>query len=109
MYKFLLLKISDTKHFWYAKIHHIISDGMSFKLLLNQAAEIYNLYGNDAGTEDIRYAYSEYALEDERYYQSQEMAADREYWINEFHASREAICIKRIAAAVVRQPAAIPC
>jgi len=83
LFKFVLLKISESKHFWYAKVHHLISDGFSFKLLLNQAAEIYDAYTRSEAYPLCNYQYSEYAEDDAAYYHSQGMAEDRAFWMEE--------------------------
>lgn len=84
LFHFKLLKISDRKHFWYAKIHHLIGDGYSFKLLLNQTAGFYSTVINGQPISFREYKYSEYALDDNEYYQSREFEADREFWLNEY-------------------------
>jgi len=82
LFNFKLLKVHDTKHFWYARIHHIISDGWSFKLLLNQTAEIYNSLEAGQPVPSAVYTYSDYAAEDEQYYRSTEAANDRSFWLS---------------------------
>ncbi|MDO6434621.1 amino acid adenylation domain-containing protein [Flavitalea sp. BT771] len=84
LYTFRLFKVGPSRYLWYAKIHHLISDGMSFKLLLNQAAEVYNALSRKTDYEPVIYNYSEYASDDNEYYASQEAAADREFWLTEF-------------------------
>lgn len=84
LFRFLLFRINDSRHLWYAKVHHLISDGMSFKLLLNQASALYGAYTRSGESTVITYNYSEYAAEDSEYYQSQHMNDDRSFWLNEF-------------------------
>jgi len=80
LFSFKLLKVADDKHFWYACMHHLISDGWSFRLLLNQAAQLY------AGQEVLLqvYNYSDYASDDNQYYQSDAAANDRKFWLEQF-------------------------
>ncbi|GAA3932886.1 amino acid adenylation domain-containing protein [Chitinophaga oryziterrae] len=80
LFRFKLLKISDTQHFWYAKIHHLISDGWSFRLLLNQAAGIYS--GEPLPV--MEYRYSNYTQEDAAYYASDMAKTDRQFWMEQF-------------------------
>jgi surfactin family lipopeptide synthetase A len=39
--KFLLIKLSSKEYYWFAKIHHIISDGWSFNVLFNSVMKFY--------------------------------------------------------------------
>lgn len=84
LFFFKLLKISEEKHYWYAKIHHLISDGWSFKLLLNQTADVYDALIREQDLTLPVYRYSDYAGEDEAYYQSVLADQDRAYWLSEY-------------------------
>ena len=84
LFHFKLLKIREKKYFWYARIHHLIGDGYSFKLLLNQTADIYSMLVAGRPIVCKEYTYSEYASEDGLYYQSGEAAADKQFWLNEY-------------------------
>jgi len=84
LFTFRLIKIDANTHFWYAKIHHLISDGWSFRLLLNQAAEAYRELSKDAGYTMPLYRYSDYVLDDETYYGSDASASDRDFWLQEY-------------------------
>jgi amino acid adenylation domain-containing protein len=91
LFSFKLLKINDQKHYWYAKIHHLISDGWSFKLLLNQASEFYDALIKETYQEGSIYRYSDYAADDEGYYRSEAMQQDRQFWLNEFKPLPDAL------------------
>lgn len=84
LFHFRLLKLSEEKHYWYAKIHHLIGDGWSFMLLLNQTAAFYTELsrGGLCGTETFRY--SDYTEDDAAYYSSAAMEADRAFWLEQF-------------------------
>ncbi|AXY74566.1 amino acid adenylation domain-containing protein [Paraflavitalea soli] len=84
LFTFRLIKIDGSTHFWYAKIHHLISDGWSFRLLLNQAAAAYRELGKDTAYTMPSYRYSDYVLDDEAYYGSAESAKDRDFWLQEY-------------------------
>lgn len=84
LFSFALLKTGDQQYCWYAKIHHLIGDGWSFKLLLNDAATLYSAYlQGDAPAMPV-YKYSDYAAEDAAYYASADMQKDKEFWLNEY-------------------------
>jgi amino acid adenylation domain-containing protein len=84
LFQIKLLKITADTHYCYAKIHHIIGDGWSFKLLLNQLASIYN--DLSAGTTPAiqQYRYSDYVLDDAAYQQSVLAADDQQFWLGEY-------------------------
>lgn len=84
LFFFKLLKIGEEKHYWYAKIHHLVSDGWSFKLLLNQTADVYDALIREQELTLPVYRYSDYASEDETYYQSALAEQDRAYWLSEY-------------------------
>jgi amino acid adenylation domain-containing protein len=84
LFSFKLIKVNEQKHFWYAKIHHIISDGWSFKLLLNQTADIYSSFVFKKEYTFPAFRYSDYAVEDEAYYTSAMAENDKNYWISEY-------------------------
>ncbi|HET6256281.1 MAG TPA: amino acid adenylation domain-containing protein [Puia sp.] len=98
LFYFRLLKIGNRKHYWYAKIHHLISDGWSFKLLLNQASECYDSLMKGNYQEGVVYRYSDYSLEDEEYYRSEGMRNDREFWLNEYKTLPDALFKKSYTA-----------
>jgi amino acid adenylation domain-containing protein len=41
LYRFALLKISDDRYFWYAVNHHLVNDGVGWRLVLRRVAEAY--------------------------------------------------------------------
>ncbi|GAA0557128.1 non-ribosomal peptide synthetase [Chitinophaga japonensis] len=84
LFHFKLLKVHAHRHLWYARIHHLIGDGWSFRLLLNQAAGFYSACCAGAPLTPPEYKYSDYAAEDEAYYQSGTAADDRAFWLNEY-------------------------
>ncbi|MEO5562066.1 MAG: amino acid adenylation domain-containing protein, partial [Chitinophagaceae bacterium] len=84
LFRFKLIRINKQKHLWYAVIHHLIGDGWSFQLLLNQTAAFYNAFCKGQPLSSTFFKYSDYAEEDHQYYQSSEMEANRSYWLEEY-------------------------
>lgn len=84
LFTFKLLKIDAQTHLWYAKIHHLIGDGWSFSLLLNAIAFHYKNLLETGVTEAKHYSYEHYIQDDTAYYQSQQAADDRAYWVQQF-------------------------
>lgn len=86
LFRLVLIKVSESRYYCYAKLHHLISDGWSFKLLLDQMAAGYTAVTGGVQPDFPQYSYTDYALEDAAYYQSAESAADRQFWLSEYRA-----------------------
>lgn len=95
LFYFCLLRINDNCHLWYAKIHHLIADGWSFKLLLDDTAALYTQYCQGTAPAAVTYLYSHFAREDAAYYASGEAAADREFWMQQYRQLPPALLTKQ--------------
>ncbi|MEV0333442.1 amino acid adenylation domain-containing protein [Nocardia sp. NPDC050717] len=76
-----LLRVSDDRLFWYARMHHIVLDGMGALALVQRTGELYNatVEGREpppAKAEPL----SKIVEADLAYRTSERFAADREYW-----------------------------
>ncbi|WP_159433260.1 non-ribosomal peptide synthetase [Clostridium cavendishii] len=79
-----LIKIKKDRHILVFDMHHIISDGISMRILTKEFGAIYS--GKELEKLKIQYKdYSEWQLKKRR---SEEFRRQEEYWLNEF---REAI------------------
>jgi amino acid adenylation domain-containing protein len=89
LYKFALLKQAGDKHLWYAKIHHILADGASFRLLFNQVEKYYRDISAGLDPVAVQYEYAPYIDENNKYRTSAAFAADKEYWLEKFRVQPE--------------------
>lgn len=83
LYKIRLIRISDTEHILLFILHHIITDGWSVTLLINEITNFYNLKNNSADQTlvplDIQYFdYAEWQHEN---YKNGKLNHQLEYWI----------------------------
>ncbi|WP_346940654.1 amino acid adenylation domain-containing protein [uncultured Clostridium sp.] len=62
-------------------IHHIISDGLSMSILVNELIELYG--GKDL--EPLKLQYKDFAAWQNKFLNSEEMKKQEEYWINKFN------------------------
>lgn len=85
LFRMKLLKVADDKHYYYAVVHHLIGDGWSFMLLLNQAAAAYQAKLAGETYEYERYAYSEYAIDDAQYLHSTKYQDDKDFWLSQYN------------------------
>lgn len=75
-----LVKINDENHILLFDMHHIISDGVSMGILIN---ELINLYkGKDLPR--LRIQYKDYATWQNLIYKQERIKIQEEYWINVF-------------------------
>lgn len=81
LYRFCIMKLSDTKHVLSLSLHHIISDGWSFGVIMKELGETYKAYlnGNFVKQElAIQYVdYSEWQL---RRIERGELDTQLDYW-----------------------------
>lgn len=45
-----LIRIDDTRWYWYQRYHHLLVDGFSFPAITRQIAAIYHAWQSDAPT-----------------------------------------------------------
>ena len=60
LYKFIIFKFSDNTGGFILNIHHLISDGWSFNILLNEIIKIYNALINNQNIDIPSYSYVDY-------------------------------------------------
>ncbi|MBL6449344.1 amino acid adenylation domain-containing protein [Fulvivirga sp. 29W222] len=93
LFKFLFFRLSANRFIWYSKMHHLIADGWTFMLLLNEVASFYN---SDDQPDHFRFRYSDYALKEENYHASDKFKQDQEFWENEFRTIPEGLFEKSL-------------
>lgn len=70
-------------HYLYLRIHHLVSDAYSFRLIYGQIAERYQAYLN-GGSYTKRFGeYEEIIEEEQQYKQSEKYKQDQDFWRNE--------------------------
>ncbi len=79
----ILFSISDEEHYLYLRIHHLVSDAFSFRLLYQQMAERYQALAEDKPFEKSFGDYTTVIAEDQLYKESDRYREDREYWMQQ--------------------------
>jgi amino acid adenylation domain-containing protein len=87
LFRFRLLRVGPERHFWYACIHHLIGDGWSFMLLLNQAAAFYTALSEGRACVSTPFRYTDYIAEEQEYYRSELVHNDRHFWLDQFRSA----------------------
>ncbi|MDO3679095.1 non-ribosomal peptide synthetase [Paenibacillus ehimensis] len=68
------------KTYLWVDMHHIISDGVSMRLLMRQLIELYN----GKPLEPLRIQYKDFAVWQNKFLQSEAMRRQEAYWVNRF-------------------------
>ncbi len=82
MLRVTLLKESGKAKLLIFNMHHIASDGWSFKILLNELIEIYHceLLGDTISLPDLPVQYADYSIWQRRYLSGDHLEHQLEYW-----------------------------
>jgi len=75
-----LLKVSSDKHILMMDMHHIITDGTSAQLIINDFIKLYN----NKPLESVGLQYKDYAVWQADMIKSGDIAAEEKYWIEKF-------------------------
>jgi NRPS condensation-like uncharacterized protein len=70
-------------------IHHIISDGWSMNVFVNELLLFYNAHttGSEAGLQPLRIQYKDYAVWQQTQLETPEMQLSKSYWLGKFQGS----------------------
>lgn len=81
LYKIELVRINPYKHIWYAKYHHIITDGWGTALYFNKLIDVYNKMklGESCAIETDT-TFFQHLEEEAAYLKSTRFESDRKYW-----------------------------
>ncbi len=77
-----LLKLRDDEHVLLFAMHHIISDGWSLGVLVNEVAEIYPAIanGNEIALPELKVQYADYAIWQREWFQGAKLEEQLAYW-----------------------------
>lgn len=85
LYKLSLFKLSDNEHVLIFTAHHIICDGWSMGLFLEELGKLYTalVKAEPSGLEEAS-SFIQYALDQEKFSQSEEYKQIEQFWINQY-------------------------
>ena len=77
-----LLRLSDQSHLLLVTLHHIVADGWSVTLLVQELSTLYAAYRNDQQTPlvELEVTYADYALWQREWLQGERLEAQLAYW-----------------------------
>lgn len=80
LFRVKLVKIENNKHLLLTDFHHIIFDGISMDIIMD---DFINLYNNKK-LEENNIHYKDYAVWQENFFNSENFKSSEEYWLNKF-------------------------
>jgi len=80
-----LFKTGYTEHFFVLIMHHIISDGWSMGVWMNELTVLYDALesGKPASLPDLPVQYSDYALWQRKWLEQEDLSVQEQYWKNQ--------------------------
>jgi FkbH-like protein/non-ribosomal peptide synthase protein (TIGR01720 family) len=72
------VKLSESQHLLLMDMHHIIGDGMSLSILINEFIELYR----GENLPELRIQYKDYVYWQNKYLTEKNIQKDRDYWAN---------------------------
>ncbi|MES0491558.1 MAG: amino acid adenylation domain-containing protein [Leptospirales bacterium] len=87
LYRYSLVKTSDTCYYFLTVQHHIIMDGFSNSLVFLQTGDLYRKLTNLENIDDEltkRPSYKKFITEEIQYLKSEKFSKSQEFWKNEF-------------------------
>jgi amino acid adenylation domain-containing protein/FkbM family methyltransferase len=84
--KVLCVTLKDSKYLLVVTIHHIISDGWSVKLMIEEILFMYDQYMNkgEISTNKLEIQYKDYAVWYTKLVSSGKLSNQKEYWLEKF-------------------------
>lgn len=99
LFYFALLRFEGDETGFFIKTHHIISDGWTIFLLVNEIDEIYKkLLNGEKIDESPRASYLDYIKDEEEYLTSERFNEDRKYWMDQMFPLPEEINLSSVKA-----------
>lgn len=80
---FTLFRLSDERHFWYERIHHLAIDGYGIVLITNRVGEIYSGLKTGTGAGSRFAPYAQALVENGAYLSDEKRRRDAEFWRSE--------------------------
>ncbi|MBA4534498.1 condensation domain-containing protein, partial [Brevibacillus halotolerans] len=95
LYTFTICKISDQEYWYNLKIHHIVCDGISANMFMNQVNKCYSQIANGEPLEiAANHAYFDFIQTEQDYEKSDRYQKDKTYWVDKFSTLPEVIGFK---------------
>ncbi|MCY8068873.1 lichenysin non-ribosomal peptide synthetase LicA [Bacillus haynesii] len=95
LFKFAVVRISEEESWFFAKVHHIISDGISMTILGNRITDIYlKLAKGETDLEPVQSSFTEHIQSELEYENSKRFQKDKAYWNTQYEVIPEPVSLK---------------
>ncbi|TWK51749.1 hypothetical protein CHCC20347_3049 [Bacillus paralicheniformis] len=95
LFKFAVVRISEEESWFFAKVHHIISDGISMTILGNRITDIYlKLAKGETDLEPVQSSFTEHIQSELEYENSKRFQKDKAYWNAQYEVIPEPVSLK---------------
>lgn len=86
LFRVLLIKTAENKHIFYLCIHHIIADGWSMQLIMNEILHYYVTLQNNQSVNipEIKLQYRDYAVWLTDQFERKNFRSAEKYWLDQF-------------------------
>jgi surfactin family lipopeptide synthetase A len=80
--KITLIRLSETEHWLLILMHHLITDGWSYSILLQELDIIYSAFSTDRPSplQDLPFQYADVSIWERKHYNEEALAAHLPYW-----------------------------
>ena len=95
LFRFLLIRLDDERHWLSVQAHHLIIDGWSFGEMFKSLDDIYNALANGQPAPASAPSYLDFIADDTRYRASPRYALDRRYWLDKYRQLPEPLLLPR--------------
>jgi amino acid adenylation domain-containing protein len=101
--KTVLIQISEQEHWLLILMHHIITDGWSYGVLLQELESLYSAFSADEPSPlpELPFQYADFAIWQRNYFTEEVLAAHMTYW--QQHLANLPTCLDLLPAAHVPQ------
>jgi amino acid adenylation domain-containing protein len=84
-----LIRLSESEHIFVLTLHHIVSDGWSMGVLVQEVAALYSAYVQQQASPlpDLAIQYADYAYWQRQWLQGETVAEQLDYWVKQLGGS----------------------
>lgn len=85
--RMLVIRLSDNEHIVIVTMHHIVSDGWSSAILVQEIGALYQEFADDrpSGLAELPLQYADYALWERELMQGEGLQSQLDYWRRQLH------------------------
>ncbi|MCY8603160.1 non-ribosomal peptide synthetase, partial [Bacillus sonorensis] len=106
LFTFAVIRINPFESWFFAKVHHIIADGISMTLLGNRITDIYLKLAKGEHVPDVQASFTEHIQSELEYEHSKRFQKDKAYWNAQFESIPEPVSLKQSDSYQIRLEAA---